>query len=550
MIIEDAVDFLRAVPPLSFLEPSRLAGLARKAALDFFPCATSVLGPDGAGCGFVLAVKKGQIEADGERYGEGSLLGWSAVAQARVVEDCVCYLLPREAINQAVSGRPGLADFLDATLTQASLELGLEGIVRDMPAWLSRRPLAQVRAGDALRQGAPVAHDTAIRDVAAIMSATFRDAVVVTGREGQPAGVVTDADFRARAVGRGLSPDTPVEAIMTSPVVSIDSRDSCFDALMAMTRHHLRHVVVMAGRMPAGVLSAQELLLRQVGSPPALASRIARAATVEELAEVASLLDGLALGLLREGARASSLGRMVGGLREALAARACQLAEELLGPAPGGYALMLLGRAARREGPALCPMWNAVIHEDAPGAESWCARLGEFLSGALSIMHLSGAPGSPSAADKAWRGTPGQWRERFAAFARHGLPDRGYLDFRPVHGQLRLAETLRPHVAGLAAGQEQAPLPAREDITAHLVDTARFWSMRFGLARIASVERALALTGIHPTAAGLSSALEYATAWQWVGEPLRQGPLAAAMERMCRKAAGRMHDALVALGGP
>lgn len=574
MILEDVVDYFREAPPLSLLEPGTLMDLARRAGLDFYPGDTPVLGPGQAGEGFVLVVKKGLLRVGGEVYGEGAVLGWSPGAGV-VIEDAVCYLLPPGDVAEALRARPELLDFLEGRLSAQVLEIGLAGIVREIPAWLTRRPLATVSAGDVVRVGEPVPFDMSIRQAATVMTDTFRDALVVVGREGRPSGVVTDRDFRIKAVGGGMSPDAPVEELMSSPVVSVDAGSSCFDALMAMTRHHLRHVVVMAGRIPAGVLSAQELLLKQVGSPPALAARVARAATVEELAEVSSLLDQLALGLLREGARASSLGRIVGGLREALAARACQLAEEILGPPPCGYALMLLGRAARREGPALCPMWHAVVHEcsmDARAADLWFERLGDFLGEALEIMHLSGAPGTPAAMDPAWRGTLEEWRERLGAWAAAGPgghAEPGHFDFRPVHGQLWLAEALRSHLAGLfgasgLSGTAACAMPSDSnhgagqdpeqdsggDLAARLVDQVRAWAMCAGITRIASVERAVALKELRPVGPELAHALEYLTAWQWVGEPLRKSPMGKAMERMCRNAARRAHDEMVAVVKP
>lgn len=550
MIIEDAVDFFRDVPPLSFLEPARLMGLARRAALEFYPSGTRVLGPGGAGEGFVLAVRKGLLLAGEERYGECAMLGWRPVG-AVAEEDCVCCLLPQQAVAEAFDDREELFDFLEERLSPQVLEMGLAGVVREIPDWLARRPLATVTAGEAMRSGDPLPCGSAIREAARIMTATNRDAVVVLGREGRPAGVVTDRDLRSKAVLEGLASATPVERVMSSPVVSVDASASCFDALMAMTRHHLRHVVVMAGRSPAGVLSAQELLLRQVGSPPGLATRIAGASGVEELAEVAAQLDPLALGFLREGARASSLGRIVGGLRDALAARACELAEEVLGPPPAGYALMLLGRAARREGPALCPMWNAVVHEDALGADAWFERFGAFLSEAFAIMNLSGAPGSAAAADPAWRGTPEAWRERLGSWVADGPPDASHFDFRPVHGQLWLVEALRAHLRGLMGVRwDEGARGDGADLARDLVDRTRAWALGAGLTRISSVERAMALARLGLAGPELAHALEYLTARQWVGEAPRPGPLARAMERMCRKAARRSRDEMVALVRP
>ncbi|GFK93043.1 hypothetical protein NNJEOMEG_00872 [Fundidesulfovibrio magnetotacticus] len=548
MILEDAVDFLRQAPPLAFLEPEALRSLARKASLEFYPAGTAVLGPGGAGEGFVLAVRKGLLAAGSDTgcacapdqeptWGEGEVAGWS-VERAVAREDAVCILLEPAAVADALRPVEGLTDFLEDRLTEPVLELGLEGVAREIPPWAaSRRPLAALRAGEAVRPGEPVACGATLREAARLMSATARDALVVLGPEGRTAGVITDRDFRARAVEQGLPPDTPVERVMSSPVISLDAQASCFDALMAMTRHHLRHVVVMAGSKPAGVLSAQDLLLRQAGSPPALAARAVRAASVEELSAIAPLLDKLAMGLLREGARASVLGRIVGGLRETLAARACQLAEEALGPPPAPYALMLLGRAARREGPALCPLWNAVVHQEAPGASGWFERLGSFLAEALELMNIAPAPGAPSAASREWRGTPQEWDARLDRWAQSPPEDPACLDLRPVHGQLHLAEALRVRLAGrmVLSGSPPASRPGA-GLAERVADGVRRMAWRTGVPRIATAERALGLHRLDAAGEDLVWAAEYLAAWGWVGEPLRPGPLARAMERMCRAA--------------
>jgi len=558
MIIEDVIAFLREAPPLSFLEPARVQELARAASLDFYPAGTVILQrgrrgtASGPGAGHVHVVKKGLVLCDGQHFGESELFGPEA-ARAEAVEDAVCCLLPPEAVRRAVDGRPELLDFLEGRLSEPVLEMGMAGMVRDIPAWLAGRPLASVRVAEVVRRGQGVDAAAPIEAVARAMNGQGSDAVVVLGEDGAPCGVVTDKDFRAKAVARGLPPDTPVREVMTSPVVSLDGEATCFEALMAMTRHHIRHVVVMEGRRVLGVLSAQELMLRKVGSPPALADLAARAADLEELALAASSLDRLALTLLREGAGAASLGRMVGGVREALVSRACQLGEDFLGPPPGGYCLVVFGRAARREGPALCPMWHGLIHDEGPDMARWAARLGQWLSRALEAAQMAGGPRTPGAANQAWRGSLRDWRERMTTWMRHGPASRDWLDFRPVHGLAWMAEALRAQMLSQAVGAH-VPLAGgpggEEPLVERLVELARALALRANVSRIASVERAQALEALGWARPGLSLALEYLTAWQWVGEPTRRSPLDRALERMCRKAAGRDGDEMVALVGP
>jgi len=585
MILEDVTAYLREVPPLSFLEPARLIPLARAAALEFYPSGTRILGPGGAGEGYVHVLKKGRVRCGGESLGEGAVFGL-VPGPATAEEDAVCYLFAPEALERAVTGRPDLADMLAGRFTRPVLELGLAGLSREMPAWLDSRPLATVSAGEAARgrEGA-VPEDTSLELTAEAMEASGMNALVVLCPEGRPCGVVTDKDFRTKAVG--LSPATPVKAIMNAPVLSVDASASCFDALLAMTRHSLRHVVVLRERRAVGLISAQELLHLRMGSPPALAAAAAKAPGVDELAGVAATLSGLALGLLREGARADSLGRIAGGLRERCVARLAELGEQRLGPPPVGYCLMLLGPAARRDGPALYPVWTAIIHEDAPSLRrsseapglsrplaargdllsglaaapgspglfgsamspaEYFHELGRFVSQGLEALGLSvpgGADraGAPSVGESPWRGGLEHWKERYRQWTGGNapLPDPALLDFRPVHGQFWLAEALRAEVGQLAAcGREfltgLAGL-AGEDLTA----LVRLLALSAGVPRIASVERARALGRVHPLVQDMAGdvlhAMEYLAARQWLEAGGAASPLSALMRGLCRKAA-------------
>ncbi len=410
MILEDVTEFLREVAPLSFLAPARLTALARATALEYYPSGTAILGSGGAGEGFVHVLKKGRVRFGAEMLTAGAIFGQNALDAhgspstgtnanlARAEEDAVCYLLPPEALERAVAGRADVADMLQGRFTLPVLEMGLAGLSREMPAWLDSRPLALVTAGEAARgsEGA-VPEETSIELTAEAMQASGMNALVVLDGQGRPSGVVTDTDFRTRALG--MPPSTPVKAIMTSPVLSVDAAASCFDALLTMTRHCLRHVVVLDDRRAVGLVSAQELLLLRVGSPPALAAAVAAAPGLDELAAVAARLPGLALGLLREGARAGSLGRIAGGLRERLVARLAELAEERLGPPPVGYCLMLLGPAARRDGPALTPghgaVWTGIIHEDAPSLRRATSTLAARPLKPVALTDLAALPGTP-----------------------------------------------------------------------------------------------------------------------------------------------------------
>ena len=94
---------------------------------------------------------------------------------------------------------------------------------------------------------------------------------IVLDRSERPIGILTERDITRRIAFR-TAPDTPVEAVMTSPVMTIARREYLYYAISWMRRHELRHMpaVDRAGRI-VGILylhdalaAASEGLMRQI----------------------------------------------------------------------------------------------------------------------------------------------------------------------------------------------------------------------------------------------------------------------------------------------
>ena len=74
-------------------------------------------------------------------------------------------------------------------------------------------------------------------------------------------GIVTDTDICQRLVGMGLDADlTPVEHIMTSPVIKIDENKTIREANAMMAREHIRHLGVTRKGKLVGMISVRDLV--------------------------------------------------------------------------------------------------------------------------------------------------------------------------------------------------------------------------------------------------------------------------------------------------
>jgi CBS domain-containing protein len=101
-----------------------------------------------------------------------------------------------------------------------------------------------------------------VRDAAHRMVQDNISSLVVVDRERSPIGMVTDRDLLQRCVAEGLDPQTTrLDAVMSSPVVSVPEDAPIEGALGMMARGGIRHLAVINdGDELVGVLALDDLL--------------------------------------------------------------------------------------------------------------------------------------------------------------------------------------------------------------------------------------------------------------------------------------------------
>ena len=99
-----------------------------------------------------------------------------------------------------------------------------------------------------------------VRQAAKLMRDTGIGSVLVTWDQ-VIIGIVTDTDICRRLVGMSLDADvTPVEHIMTAPVIKIDENKTIRDANAMMAREHVRHLGVTRDGKLVGMISVRDMV--------------------------------------------------------------------------------------------------------------------------------------------------------------------------------------------------------------------------------------------------------------------------------------------------
>jgi CBS domain-containing protein len=293
-------------------------------------------------------------------------------------------------------------------------------------------------------------------DVASLMQAPA-SAVVVVSPDGAPLGIVTDRDLRTKVLAaRRDAGATPASEIMSAPLVTIGPEAVAFEALLAMTRCEIHHLVVVdAGRL-VGLLASDDLLMSQTGHPVALAREIARAGSRDALARVAAAVTGLVQRLVDDRGRTRDIARIVAELNDRIVARTLALAEAAL--AAGGttppvpYCWLVFGSEARREQTLRTDQDNGLAYADpppdvAPEAARYFARLAAEAIAGLIAIGFPPCPGGAMASNPRWCQPLGTWQAYFREWMarpthEHVLAASMYFDLRPVAGAPELGGSL------------------------------------------------------------------------------------------------------------
>jgi CBS domain-containing protein len=112
-----------------------------------------------------------------------------------------------------------------------------------------------------VRQPVTVRPSTTVRDAAREMERQGVGALLVVD-DNRLTGIVTDRDIVLRGVARDVPPDSRIDALMTTDVITIPSGVDVERAYELFRDHAFRRLPVVDGRHLVGLLSVDDLLVR------------------------------------------------------------------------------------------------------------------------------------------------------------------------------------------------------------------------------------------------------------------------------------------------
>jgi CBS domain-containing protein len=476
MIQTEVIQFLQKVPPFQFLDDASLSMVVKNLSMEFYPKGSVILKQDSPASDTLKIIKKGGVRVsvkskNGEDViidyrGEGDTFGLvSLMSKDRqkttivAVDDTICYLLNKEIVYRLIDEHPSVTEYLlQSHFTKYIDKTYGEMHSKSLFYGSSDHLLFTTLIGDiATKEVVTVDENTSIRDAAREMAKQKISSIIIVDRNGVPAGIITDRDLREKVVARGRDVDGPVKDIMNLPLIRVDAKDFCFEAVLKMIKHNIHHIVVIKEGTLRGVLTNHDLMMLQGTSPLSFAKDLESQQSIEGLVPVSGKINRVVGLLLKEGARAGNITRILTELNDRLVRKVMEVAEAKFGRPPVPYCWIALGSEGRKEQTFKTDQDNAIIYQDpeTPAQEESAKRyFTEFSAFVQESLLRCGFPMCPAqymASNPRWCQPLRTWKKYFSSWIAEPIPDAVlhaliFFDFRPVYGEMALAEALREHL--------------------------------------------------------------------------------------------------------
>ena len=394
-----------------------------------------------------------QYEA-GDLFPVGAAMAQRAVtATYQAVADTFVLALPCRAM-QALAEKSGpFADFLNRRVLQF-LDLSRRALQAAYSSQALAEQSLETPLGELARK-APVScrPETPLREALSDMQQRHVGSMLVTGERGEPLGILSRHDILGRVTLQAVPLETPIQAVMTQPVHALTHEHTAQDAALLMSRHGIRHVPITRDGAVIGIVSERDLFAMQRLSLKHVSSSIRAAPDVESLKLVAQDIRRFARTLLSQGVHARQLTALISHLNDVLTERLLDIKAVQHGIDMNPLCWLALGSEGRSEQTIATDQDNALILPDGISDAQRAAVL-VFAKDVNEALDACGYPlckGGVMAGNPACCLTLRQWRERFEQWIEHGAPQdllnaSIYFDFRPLAGDLALAQTLREEV--------------------------------------------------------------------------------------------------------
>ena len=455
--LTDIKDFIKAIAPFDELSDDNISNVVKRISICYVR-KKETLPPEGIVGPSLFIVRKGCINSfskDGElidKQGEGDLCATFCSAKIEheysviAAEDTLVYAIKFSELETVCEKHPSICGFIVGTATQRLSQKVSE--INEQA--IASSSLMNTAISDFYSSPAITIDAAKTIQFAAQKMTELNFSCLLVVNNGELKGIVTDKDFRRRCIAQGLPLSLPVSKIMTENIKMIDVQTHAYDALIEMSTAGVHHLPVSRDGQLDGMITITDLMKQEDLNTVNLSSRIRKAQTVIELAEVSIMIPKLQISMVKLGATAANISKSISAITDAFTRKLITMAKEELGDEPVPFAWVSAGSQARQEQTVHSDQDNGMIIDDSMTSkdEAWFKQLANFVCNGLVQCGYILCPGNVMATNKKWRQKQITWHHYFSQWINKPEPQALmnssiFFDLKTVYGPSFLLNEIR-----------------------------------------------------------------------------------------------------------
>lgn len=287
-----------------------------------------------------------------------------------------------------------------------------------------------------------------IRKVVELMKSQ-RSEIISVRNSDETIGVVTDKDIRNRLMNAGMTMDSPVVKLMTSPVISINHGALLYEAVLLFREHNISHLMVTNHNSQIyGNISYLKCLEMQNNSLTFLIQEIQKCDVISDMRNIYNKVPVLIQAIFTSTDNISSVSRIITSIADAINKRVIEMAIIEAGEPPCEFAFIAMGSEGRGEQTLKTDQDNAIIFaEQSEDNKNYFLRLSVIINENLHKIGYARCEGDLMAGNPEWCNHVDEWKHIFATWINNPvglnvLDSSLFFDMRLVFGSSHLSSQL------------------------------------------------------------------------------------------------------------
>ena len=472
-VITDRVAFfLKDFHPFSFLDSDELEGLATKITVRYYAAGDHIYSEGNEFTGECYVLRQGNVKLlkqeessirlvdqcePGDVFGVRAFFtGKSYELSAACAEDSLAYAISKETFQVLLEHSANFGLYFAKGYASGQLIVRGDYQATSSPLLKARFDNQQLLYSREVLTCQP---EVSIQRAARLMSEKSVGSIVVANDDNQPRGILTDTDLRNKVVAKGLSIDEPVSKIMSSPVYTVNEGLTLPEALGAMIKKRLNHIVITedgSDTSPiSGILSDRDVLVSQKNHPAALIKSIHNSNDVQKWAEARNAAEALLHEYLEQEVSIALVANLITSINDAIIEKSLdQAVENTAGAKELSFCWFSLGSEGREEQLLRTDQDNALVFADGETPEKdreVLLNVARKVTEMLAICGFEKCPADIMASNPQYCLSLSEWKDRFTNWIREPEPAAVmnatiFFDFRASYGNRNLAERIREHL--------------------------------------------------------------------------------------------------------